>query len=225
MAGVLYGVSVGPGDPELITVKAVRILEKCGTIAVPRTMGENTLALSIAEQAADLSGKRIVYLDFPMSSDKELVCANYDRIAKFLCDELESGDTALINLGDTGVYSTFSYIAERVAAVGYAAEYVPGVTSFCAASALCGAPLVSGDEVLTVIPYSSPDLSELLERRGTKVVMKSGRHSGELLQLLRSKGLAERTYIAENCGLPTERLLSGAQVDGDTGYFTVFIVK
>ena len=79
--GVLYGVSVGPGDPELLTLKAVRLIQECPVLAVPRTKGENTLALSIARQAADLTGKQIVYTDFPMSRDRQVLEDNYEKIA------------------------------------------------------------------------------------------------------------------------------------------------
>jgi len=97
--GTLYGVSVGAGDPGLMTVKAVRILESCGVIAVPRTHGENSLALSIAEQAADLSGKRKVYLDLPMCRDREALDRNYDETAEMLCGLLENEDVAVPHWG------------------------------------------------------------------------------------------------------------------------------
>lgn len=225
MSGTLYGVSTGPGNPELMTLRAVRIIERCGTIAVPRTMGENTLALSIAEGAADLSSKNIIYLDFPMTSDRIMLLENYDRIARLLCTELEDNDIALLNIGDVGVYSTFSYIAERVGSAGYKTEFIPGVTSFSAASSIIGSPLVSKDEILTVIPYSSPELPELLTHSGTKVIMKTGRHAPELIGILRKMGLLEYTYIAENCGLPDERIYKGTEAPVNTGYFTVFIIK
>lgn len=225
MSGTLYGISTGPGDPELITLKAVRIIEQCRTIAVPRTKGENTLALSIAEKSVNLRGKNILYLDFPMTSDKEKACDNYDRIAEMLCAELENNDIALLNLGDVGIYSTFSNIAERVTSAGYTAEFVSGVTSFSAASSLFGIPLVSKDEALTVIPYSNQELPDILRSPGTKVIMKTGSHAGELISLLRNMDLLEYTYIAENCGLHDERILKGTEPPEDFGYFTVFIVK
>jgi len=168
MSGILYGVSTGPGDPELMTLKAVRCLEKCGTVFIPRTKGENTLALSIAEQCVDMSGKNLIYADFPMSSDAQLISENYRRIADKICSELEKGDCAMLCLGDISVYSTFSPIADIVTDRGFAVERIAGVTSFCAAAAALGISLASGAEVLTVIPYSSEELPGLAGRSGKK---------------------------------------------------------
>ncbi|MDE5557562.1 MAG: precorrin-2 C(20)-methyltransferase, partial [Ruminococcus sp.] len=109
--GKLYGVSVGAGDPELMTLKAVRIIEKSAVIAVPRTSGKS-LALSIVEKTIDLSGKIIIYLDFPMSRDKKILSENYDKISEIICKNLYENDIAMLSIGDISIYSTFSYIAE-----------------------------------------------------------------------------------------------------------------
>ena len=221
----LYGVSVGAGDPQLMTVKAVRILESCKVWAVPRTKGENTLALFIARQAADIKDKRIIYLDFPMTRDKKLLDENYDRIAELLCCELRKNDVAVPVLGDISVYSTFSYIAERVAAYGYETEICAGVTSFCAAAAKLKLPLCLGNEPLHIIPYGCEDFEKLLDIRGTKVIMKTGSRSAELADILRRKGLAEHTSVVENCGLPNEKVYHSLdEANDEFGYFTVFIV-
>ncbi|WP_295072038.1 precorrin-2 C(20)-methyltransferase [Ruminococcus sp.] len=223
--GKLYGVSVGAGDPQLMTVKAVKIIENCGVLAVPRTKGENTLALSIAQQAADIKDKRIIYLDFPMTRDKKLLDENYDRITQLLCSELKENDVAVPVLGDISVYSTFSYIAERVAEKGFDVEICAGVTSFCAAAAELKLPLCLGNEPLHIIPYGCEDFEELLDIRGTKVIMKTGSHSAELADLLHRKGFAEHTSIVENCGLPDEKMYHSLdEVNDELGYFTVFIV-
>ena len=223
--GKLYGVSVGAGDPQLMTVKAVNILESCKVWAVPRTKGENTLAFSIAEQAVDIKDKQIIYLDFPMIRDKQILSENYDRIAQFLCSELKENDVAVPVLGDISVYSTFSYIAERVAANGYETEICAGVTSFCGAAAELKLPLCLGNEPLHIIPYGCKDFDKLLDIRGTKVIMKTGRHSAELADLLHRKGLAEHTSAVENCGLPDEKIYHSLdEVNEELGYFTVFIV-
>ncbi|WP_028518080.1 precorrin-2 C(20)-methyltransferase [Ruminococcus flavefaciens] len=224
--GKLYGVSVGAGDPQLMTVKAVNILESCKVWAVPRTNGENTLAFSIAEQAVDIKDKQIIYLDFPMIRDKQILSENYDRIAQFLCSELKENDVAVPVLGDISVYSTFSYIAERVEANDYETEICAGVTSFCGAAAELKLPLCLGNEPLHIIPYGCKDFDKLLDIRGTKVIMKTGRHSAELADLLHRKGLSEYTSAVENCGLPDEKIYHSLdEVNEELGYFTVFIVN
>ena len=120
--GKLYGVSVGAGDPQLMTLKAVDILEKCRIIAVPRTMGENTMALSIVEKVVDLSSKRVIYMDFLMTNDSESLERSYAELAERLCALLEIEDVAFLTLGDISVYSTFGYIGNRIKKEGYDAK-------------------------------------------------------------------------------------------------------
>ncbi|MCR4796566.1 MAG: precorrin-2 C(20)-methyltransferase [Ruminococcus sp.] len=223
--GKLYGVGVGAGDPQLMTVKAVKILESCGVIAVPRTKGENTLALSIAQQAADLTGKLIIYLDFPMTRDKKLLDENYDSIAQLLCNELAENDVAVPVLGDISVYSTFSYIGARVEKMGFETEICPGVTSFSAAAAKLKLPLCLGNEPFHVIPFGCEDFEAQLDICGTKVIMKTGSRYMELAEILRRKGLSKCTAIVENCGLPNERIYHSIdEIKDELSYFTVFIV-
>ena len=221
----LYGVSVGPGDPQLMTLKALRIIESCGVLAVPRTGGENTLALSIAGQAACIKDKRKIYLDIPMTNDRKLFEASCADIAERLCAELENGDVAFLTLGDISVYSTFGYIGCRVKALGFSVEMCAGVTSFCAAAASLGEPLCLGREQLHIIPYSCGDIEKALELKGTKVIMKAGRNAGELISLLRRKGLADRTRIISDCGLPGERIYCcNGELPEAFGYFSTFII-
>ena len=223
--GRLYGVSVGSGDPQLMTLKAVSIIEKCGVIAVLRTMGESSLAFSIAEQAVDLSGKRKLYLDFSMTTDRKELEKNYSVIADKLCGELENNDAAFLTLGDISVYSTFSHIAGLVEKAGFEIEICAGVTSFCAAAALLIEPLCLGSEELHIIPYDCGDIGKALELSGTKVIMKAGRRADELIELIKEKGLSECTKIVSNCGLADEMIYDNADcIDAELGYFTLFIV-
>ena len=133
--GVLYGVSVGPGDPELMTLKAVRCLEKCPVIAAPQTAGGRMLALDIARGAVGLDGKTILPLRFAMSRDPEMLRASHEEAARAVKEYLDSGqDVAMLNLGDVSVYATFGYLQEILEAEGYKTVRIPGVPSFCAAA-------------------------------------------------------------------------------------------
>ncbi|MBR5683613.1 MAG: precorrin-2 C(20)-methyltransferase [Ruminococcus sp.] len=224
--GKLYGVSVGAGDPQLMTLKAVGILERCRVIAVPRTNGESSLALSIAEKAVDLSRKRVIYLDFLMTSDRERLDRNHGELSAMLCRELEDGDVAFLTLGDISVYSTFGYIACRVEQAGFDVEVCAGVTSFCAAAAAVREPLCLGSEELHIIPCSCGDMEKALGLSGTKVIMKAGRKAAELIELIREKGLSDCTKVVSDCGLDTERIYGSVEdIDGEPGYFTLFIVN
>ena len=223
MSGILYGVSVGPGDPELLTLGALRIIDRCRIIAVPRTNGESTLALSIAEQAADMSGKECIFLDFPMTHDRELVKKSHENAADILCGRLSEGeDIAMLCLGDISVYSTFSYTADLVEERGFSCRRIAGVTSFCAAASACGIPLVSGSEPLIVIPASSDNYDELIGHEGTRVIMKSGRLSGELRKSLEGREI----FTVSDCGLKSERIYTRLEDIPEKGsYFTVTMVK
>ena len=118
--GVLYGVSVGPGDPELMTLKAVRCLEKCPVIAAPQTAGGRMLALDIARGAVGLDGKTILPLRFAMSRDPEVLRASHEEAARAVKEYLDAGqDVAMLNLGDVSVYATFGYLQEILEAEGY----------------------------------------------------------------------------------------------------------
>lgn len=221
MNGRLYGVSVGPGDPELITVKAVKIIKKCGVIAVPSAKGGASLALSIAKGAADLSDKEIITLDISMSKDRDK--RNFALAAEKISEYLSAGtDLAMLCLGDVSIYSTFSYISDILVKKGFETVFCPGVTSFCAVSARLGNDLVKGDMPLVIIPAVCTDTNELIRSKGTKVIMKSGGCMGMIKQQLSGMEVS----AAENCGLPDEKIYSSLdEIPESCGYFTVLIAK
>lgn len=222
MNGVLYGVSVGPGDPELMTLKAVKIIDSCSVIAVPRTNTEKTFALEIAEQVCDISKKEIVYLDFLMSADIKSMERRHDENAELICKYLKKGiDTALLNIGDVSIYSTFSYISARVKEKGIKVEVCPGVTSFCAAAAAMGEPLVQGKNSLTVVSPTCSELDDILESAGTAVIMKGGRNAGEIKKKLKENHF-DKVYAVCSCGLENEGIYRGYdEIPDNCGYFTV----
>lgn len=223
MSGILFGVSVGAGDPELMTLGAVRTIERCRIIAVPRTKGESSLALSIAEQAVDMSGKEILYFDFPMTRNRNEWKQSHISAADIICERLANNeDTAMLCLGDISVYSTFSYVADIAKQRGYACEWKAGVTSFCVAASVCGIPLVSGNEPLIVIPAAAENFDELMAQDGTKVIMKPRIITDRLRSALSGKSF----YAVSDCGLPDEQIYTDIDDVPEKGsYFTVFIVK
>lgn len=127
--GTFYGVSVGPGDPELMTLQAVRRLENCPVIAAPRTPKGGMLALDIAKGAVDLSGKTILPLRFARSLDPAVQKAAHIEAARAVKEYLDAGqDVAMLNLGDVSVYATFGYLQEILEAEGCKTVMLPGVT-------------------------------------------------------------------------------------------------
>lgn len=225
--GTLFGVSVGPGDPELLTLKARNILAACPVIAAPRTAGGRTLALEIAAQAVDLTAKTVVYLDLLMTRDARQLAARRRELALQLSSYLDQGqDVALLNLGDASLYGSWAYINELVKTLGYATATIPGVTSFCAAAASLNTSLTEPDLPLHIIPASYDGLEQSLALPGTKVLMKAGNSLPELRRLLQERGLAAQAALAANCGLADEVLCKRLeQAPPLAGYFTIILLK
>lgn len=225
--GVLYGVGTGPGDPELLTIKAVRVLQSCPVIAAPQTKSGETLALDIVRQALPLDGKTILPLYFSMERDKALIRAAHEKAADAIQARLDAGeDVAMLNLGDVSIYATWGYVMEIIQERGYETVMIPGVPSFCAAASRLGTTLVSWGSPLHVIPVGKGPLECQLAQPGGKVLMKAGRSLPELLEGLRQTGQLDRAVLVENCGLPDERVCADLnKCPEDVGYFATVIVK
>lgn len=226
--GTLYGVSVGPGDPELMTLKAIRCLENCPVIAAPQTASGQMLALDIARGAVNLDSKIILPLRFTMSRDSAVLRASHEEAAHAVREYLDAGqDVAMLNLGDVSVYATFGYLQEILEAEGYPTVMIPGVPSFCAAAARLNQPLTGGMErPLTIAP--GRHAAEVLAAPGAKVLMKSGRQLPETLAALADAGLLSRSAMVCNCGLTGEEVwpdLSAYDAARPAGYFATILVK
>lgn len=225
MAGKLYGIGVGPGDPELITLKALRLIKECEVIGVPGKDPSESMAFKIAEGAyPQIIEKALLFLTTPMTKDMKILREGYAQSAKKIEGILDTGKSvALLTLGDPTIYSTYIYIQRNVVADGYEAEIVSGIPSFCAASAKLGDSLAERREPLHVIPasYQIGDLSEL---SGTKVLMKAGSRLGEVKQILEESGC--EAVMVENCGMPDERVYrSTAEIPEKVSYYSLAIVK
>jgi precorrin-2/cobalt-factor-2 C20-methyltransferase len=226
--GIFYGVGVGPGDPELLTLQAVRVIESCPILAVPETKSGGTLALDIVSQVVDVSKKTVVPLSFPMTRDETVTRENHRVQSAKIAEYLEKGqDVAMINLGDVSVFSTFSYIMEQVRNMGYPVQMVPGVTSFCAVAAKLTTSLTEKEEPLHIIPAGYDGVAECLSLSGTKVLMKPRKDIRSVVAALEQEGLLECSSMVENCGLPDERVYPTLQdfEEDSTGYFTTVVVR
>ena len=220
--GKLYGIGVGPGDPELLTLKAVRLLRECDVVAAPD--GERT-AYQIARRFAE--GKPTLFCSLPMTRDKAAMAESHKAAADAVCATLDEGKTvAFLTLGDPSIYSTYWYIHRLIAARGYAAELVPGVPSFCAVAAALGDGLCEGSDRLLIVPASHRDVGDCLTVDANYVFMKAGREIGKLRDTLAEHGLLDRSAMVENCGMAAERVYPRfADAPGESGYFSVVVVK
>ncbi len=226
--GKLYGIGVGPGDPELLTLKALRLVRDCAVIAVPGKAIEESVAWKIVQGAYPaLTEKESVAVPMPMVKDAAELAASHRQAATQLEALLKAGkDVAFLTLGDVTVYSTYLYVHRLVLADGYEAELINGVPSFCAAAARLNMGLVEQEEALHVLPatYAASDLDELLAQPGTKVLMKSGRRFAEVREKVLQSGQA--VVMVENCGMLDERVYAGAEnLPAEAGYYTLLIVK
>ena len=225
MKGKLYGVSVGPGDPELMTLKAAACIRKCPVLAAPRTSAGNSLALTIAADIVNIAEKQIEYLDLPMTRNQNLLDKRQNAAADRIAAHLDAGqDVAVLNLGDASLYSSYSYLCRILLDRGYNAETIPGVTSFCACAAVVNRSLTSMNMPLHILPASMPDLSAALALPGGKVLMKSGQALPEMKRLLREQGLAERSALVSDCGLPTQRVFFNINEAADESYFSTILI-
>ncbi len=223
--GTLYGLGVGPGDPELLTLKAVRILREADVIAVPdKGSGEKTAFRIVQEYVAD---KTILTCVTPMVRDQAVLDAAHDQIAADICALLEEGkNVAFITLGDPTVYATYMYIHRRVLSRGYEAVLVPGVPSFCAVAARLNTSLCEQSQRLLIVPASHKDMEDCLNVDANLVFMKAGREIGALKEKLAEHGLLEHASLVANCGMEGEQVWEHfADMPENTGYFSVVLVK
>ena len=224
--GIFYTVGVGPGDPELLTRKAVRILSECPVIAAPRTRSGGTLALDIVRQVVPLEGKQLLTLHFSMERNPDQWQEAHRRAADEIQAQLEAGrSVAMPNLGDVSLYATGSYLTDLLRERGCQTVMVPGVPSFCAAAARLGRSLTEMDLPVHIVPAGGFPLEEALDLPGTKVLMKSGRALPQVLEALESRGLLESSAMVQNCGLPGEQAAESLKDAPQSGsYFTTLLV-
>lgn len=229
--GTLYCIGVGPGDPELLTLKALKYITQCPVLAVPQGHTDRLTAKQIllsALQEADVSlvDKTMVTLDFPMTRDAAVLEAAHAAGTAAIERELAQGrDVALITLGCPTIYASSIYVHRQVRRDGFPTAIIPGVPSFCAVAAKLQRPLCEKDEPLTIIPGKRPDRKALLAGPGNKIIMKPSGSLQGIQDDLQSLGLAEGAAMIERCGLPGEAVYEHITDAADTGYFAVIVVK
>jgi precorrin-2/cobalt-factor-2 C20-methyltransferase len=220
-AGRLVGVGVGPGDPELVTVKAVRVFREADAVFVPvAESGEVGRAEAVVRAHADPA--RVRQLLFALSDDPVAREANWDRAAAEVAEVVGGGGTAAFaTIGDPSVYSTFGYLAATLHDLVPRVEVatVPGITAMQDLAARAGVNLVEGTERLALFPFTAgPDrFAEALAAFDTVVCYKGGRHLPELLGVLRAAGRLDRAVYGARLGLAGEVVRPAAELPGDPG--------
>lgn len=225
MRGVAYGVGVGPGDPELMTQKAIRLIRENDVIAVPGQAAKASVAYGIAAaMVPELAQKELVPIPMPMVRDRERLREAHDEGARRIESYLDRGKNVVyLTLGDPSIYGSFSYLQRRLLADGYAVETVPGVPSFSAAAARLELPLAEGDKPLHVAP-AAQGTDEMLRLPGTWVLMKSAGPLAETKARLVRSG--REVFAVENCGMETERLYRTVEdLPDSAGYLSLIVAR
>lgn len=230
--GKMYGIGVGPGDPELLTLKAHRILNEADVIFCPeKEEGAGSFAYDIIKGLLEHSKAEIVNLVYPMHYHGVRLREMWEMNARCIAGHLEGDRTgAFITLGDPSVYSTFMYTLPYIEETGVSVEVIPGITSFCAVAGTMKMPLVAWDEDLVVAPVrknSSEDLGKILGEHDNIVLMKPSANRQALVEAIRDHHLEENFVLVTKSGTGEERLVTDfAELEQyDIPYLSTVIIK
>ena len=209
--GTFYGIGVGPGDPELLTVKAIEALKKIDVLIAPKTEKKSdSVALSIAQPYLKPTVE-IVYQTFPMVKDfaeeTEIFEANKAEILSLL----RSGkNVGFATLGDPMFYSTYIYIFRLLEPCGVKIVTIPGVPAFLAIAAQIGRPLAYGNDILTIIPATAElaAIENFLAKADATVLMKVYKNFPEVVDALKIHGMIDDAILVSRCGLDDEKIIT-----------------
>lgn len=232
MNGTLYAVGVGPGEPELLTLKAVRALKEAHVIAVPKGYAEKeSVAQLIIEHFID--GKDILELVFPMTDNKEVLKKSWQEAAGKIGRLLKGGKNVVFaTLGDPSLYSTFNYLKSTLQQQfpdHFTIEIIPGINSFSAAASLLQLPLAEGSQNMAVVstPQNTSRLKDILGLFDTVVLLKVHRYFEQIMECLSDLGMENNGYFVSRCGSKEEYCsqdlenLAGEKLD----YLSMLIIK
>jgi precorrin-2/cobalt-factor-2 C20-methyltransferase len=230
--GTLYGIGVGPGDPELITVKGAKLLSQCKHVFVPKARtASDSVALAIAGQY--IGDAQVHEMVFPMTADPDELSARWTDSAAQVAETLKSGeDVCFLTLGDPLLYSTYIYLLRHLKAQlpDVNTITVPGITAFSLAAALTDFPVGEGKEPVTIVP-TADDLTEVkqaIERGGTIVLMKIGKRLRDILAIMQDAGVIEDSVFVSRAGMPdqvVETDLRKLNTDNaEIGYLSIILI-
>ena len=226
--GKLYGIGVGPGDTELLTLKAARILKTVPVVFTPKSSKEkDSIALSIVkpilEERDDYKRLMLVTPIFPMIEDKDELEKIWQSASEMIAQYLDSGrDVAFITLGDPSVFSTYAYVQKRLID-DYEIETVPGITSFTACAAARNKALVEQNQILSIVPKIDERLGDVLEYSDSVVLMKASRNTSELEATIEKDKREKEIYSVQNCTRENEKIIEG--FSNEKPYLTTTIIK
>ncbi len=225
MTGTLYGVGLGPGDPDLITRKAARLIAEAPVLAYPALKGADSFARAIAAELIAPGTEEIV-IDIPMTTERAPAQVAYDAGADRIAEALDAGqDVVCLCEGDPFFYGSFMYLHARLSD-RFAVEVVPGVSSLTACAARAQLPLVARNERMTVLPGPLPDdeLRQRIAGAESLAILKVGRHLARIRAVLDGLGLTENAIYVERATLPEERICPLGEATETAPYFSMILL-
>ena len=225
MTGTLYGVGLGPGDPDLMTLRAHKLISQAGVVAYPALAGGDSFARAIAADAI-APGTHEIVMDVPMTTAREPAQAAYDTGAAEIAAQLDAGhDVVCLCEGDPFFYGSFMYIFARLAG-RYDVQVVPGVTSITTCAARAGMPLAARNERLTVLPGPLPEdeLRARIDGAESVAIMKVGRHLPKIRGVIDALGLSGQAVYVERASLPDEHICPLTEAPEKAPYFSMILL-
>ncbi|WP_432748769.1 precorrin-2 C(20)-methyltransferase [Pectinatus frisingensis] len=229
MTGIFYGIGVGPGDPELLTMKAIKTLEKVDVIIAPKTeKKDGSVALSIAKPYLK-STVNIVYQVFPMIAHFEESPQSWQKNKEEILALLNQGkNVAFLTLGDPMFYSTYIYVYRLLKTEQIVIETIPGVPAFCAIAGRLEYPLVEGNDIISIIPATAkPEkITKTLAASDNVVIMKVYKNFDQIVSILKDNGLVDNAVMVSRCGLPDEACIDDIeQVKKVPNYLSTILTR
>ena len=221
ITGTFYGIGVGPGDPELLTVKAINALKKIDVLIAPKTEKKSdSVALSIAQPYLK-ANIEIIYQTFPMIKDFAEETEIFEENKEEILALLRGGkNVGFATLGDPMFYSTYIYIFRLLKSCGVKIVTIPGVPAFLAIAAQIGRPLAYGNDILTII-------ENFLDKADATVLMKVYKNFPEVVDALKSRGMIENAVLVSRCGLDDEKIITdiAAHKDEHLNYLSTILTR
>ena len=230
MSGIFYGIGVGPGDPELLTVKAINAIKAADVLIAPKTeKKEGSVALSIAKPYLR-SDIEIVYQVFPMVKNFADSTDAWEANKKEILSLLEQGkNVAFLTLGDPMFYSTYIYVYRLLTDEDVKIVTIPGIPAFCAIGSQAGIPIVEGNDVLSIIPATaSPEkIEKAIANCDNAVLMKVYKNFPEIADVLDKHDMAKNAVMLSRCGLPDEERIDDimTQKDKKVNYLSTILTR
>ncbi len=207
--GILYGGGVGPGDPELLTLKAVNVLKTAEVLCIPQShRHKESTAYAIAREHLP-QDCALLTLFFPMTREQETLKKSWEQSCSQVREQLDQGRRVVfLTIGDPMLYSTYIYISRQLKQEGYKAEVVPGIPSFCAAAGAAGFPLGEGEGKIAIIPWGpgTNTLPQELQQFDSLVLMKVAPYLETIRDVLTESGFLKDSVLVDKCGYEDEEI-------------------